>query len=96
MYSVDGTKNSGNSILHITSHKFDEPHFVRLAHENDSILAINRCSNRDDETIVWIGGADQPSASRLIERLSAARFPSKHDPSTKAEIRQTSAIADTR
>jgi phage replication-related protein YjqB (UPF0714/DUF867 family) len=75
-YSVDGVKTSGNSILHITSHNFDEPGFLNAASQHDRILAVHGCRNseRTADVAVWVGGRDELIVSRAIECLSAEGY----------------------
>jgi phage replication-related protein YjqB (UPF0714/DUF867 family) len=83
-YSVEGIKSSNNKELHITSHRFDEPRFLRTAPKHESIVAIHGCedSRRDKRIRVWVGGGDEGLAERMIESLSKGGFPAALDTHT--------------
>jgi phage replication-related protein YjqB (UPF0714/DUF867 family) len=80
-YSVEGTKRTGNAVLHITSHRFDEPSFDVAASQHDAVATIHGCreSERGRDVLVWVGGADDALAELAIQRLSATEYPAAQD-----------------
>jgi len=70
LYLFEGTDPAGSfEVLHITSHRFDEPQCLNLISRCDTVVAIHGCSG-DDRTVM-LGGLDQP----LIADLKAAIQP---------------------
>ncbi len=65
-YSFTGLKHTGNRILHVTSHNFDEPECVSLVAQHDYVVAIHGCSESGER--LFIGGLD----TLLILALAAA------------------------
>ena len=66
LYCFKGLKAKGNSRLHITSHKFDEPECLALLERHEWVLAIHGCAEPGER--VLLGGLDKP----LIADLSTA------------------------
>src|SRR5258708_2652230 len=46
-YSVEGTKRTGNTVLHITSHRFDEPRFDEAVGQHDQVATIHGCDESE-------------------------------------------------
>ena len=69
-YCFRGLKRKGNCVLHITSHKFDEPECRRLIAEHDWVLAIHGCKETDERA--FLGGLDKPFIRDLASALHAA------------------------
>jgi phage replication-related protein YjqB (UPF0714/DUF867 family) len=80
-YSVEGTKQTGNRILHITSHRFDEPTFNEAVRQHDRVLAIHGCDDvdRSPGVLVWVGGADGTLVKRAIATLTSAGYAARAD-----------------
>ena len=80
-YSVKGLKRSCNSSLHITSHRFHEPHYEKIVARHPHVLAIHGCddSERPAGVSVWVGGADVELILAAISPLSAAGFSACRD-----------------
>jgi phage replication-related protein YjqB (UPF0714/DUF867 family) len=73
-YSFLGIKEEGNTRLHITSHRFDEPVALEAAAEADQVLAIHgeRTRNR---AFVMVGGGCDRLRTALAQALVEAGFP---------------------
>ena len=71
-YCFKGIKRSGNTDLHITSDRFDEPHGIRIVEEADFVLAVHGCSG--NEEVIFIGGSDHEFKKRLLEAIVCAGF----------------------
>ena len=54
LYCFLGLKRTGNRVLHITSHNFDEPECLGLIAEHDWVLAIHGCQESGERT--FLGG----------------------------------------
>jgi phage replication-related protein YjqB (UPF0714/DUF867 family) len=72
VYSFEGLKGSGNSVLHITSVKFDEQRCVSLMAECVTVLTVH--GERSESEAVFLGGADLTFKQRVREALSDAGF----------------------
>lgn len=66
LYLFEGIKKTGNKVLHITSHRFDEPQCIELVGQCDSVVAIHGCDYDGEQ--VLLGGLDKA----LKDRLSGA------------------------
>jgi len=64
-YTLRGIKKTGNTDLHITSTRFDEPVALEIACNSETVISIHGCS--DGEEVVYVGGTD----SRLRECIEA-------------------------
>ena len=82
-YCFKGIKKRGNSDLHITSDKFDEPNGIRIAEEADFVLAIHGCSGTEE--VIFIGGNDIEFRKRLSYALVQAGFIVKGNPRSGLE-----------
>jgi len=71
-YAFRGLLPSGNRILHVKSHRFDEPRALELVQRYATALAIHGCSGSDAR--VYIGGRHRMLASQIGARLKAAGF----------------------
>jgi len=80
-YSVDGMKPKGNAVLHITSHRFDEPSFLKAADQHDGVAAIHGCdaTERGSNVLIWVGGADDHLIDTAIKELQAAGYAASRD-----------------
>ncbi len=72
LYVFEGLKRTGNSALHVTSSRFDEPRLLAMLAAATHVLAVHGESSED--RIVYVGGGDDAAASRLREALVAAGF----------------------
>ena len=57
-YTLDGLKRSGNSVLHITSTRFDEPICLVLVAATNRVVTIHGEESDDDGEGVFLGGRD--------------------------------------
>lgn len=67
-----GIKKTGNSVLHITSERFDEPIVNRMAEQADIAVTIHGC--RGKEEVVYVGGRHQDLKRKIIDALMKAGF----------------------
>lgn len=68
LYCFRGCKANGNSELHITSHRFDEPECVQLIVRHKWVVAIHGC--REDGERVFLGGRDKELVADLAAQLA--------------------------
>jgi phage replication-related protein YjqB (UPF0714/DUF867 family) len=68
LYCFRGCKANGNSELHITSHRFDEPECVNLVSRHKWVVAIHGC--KEDGERVFLGGRDQELIADLAAQLA--------------------------
>ena len=71
-YAFKGTKKSGNTILHLTSNRFDEP--VGLTIAGNAAIVISVHGTRDRGDTIQIGGKHRALKQRLLEALRSAGF----------------------
>lgn len=74
-YCFKGIKPRGNSVLHITSDRFDEPLAGGMLRQAQWVLAIHGC--RDEEPVVAIGGLDERRGTAVITALERAGIPAR-------------------
>jgi phage replication-related protein YjqB (UPF0714/DUF867 family) len=70
-YAFEGIK-SKNGDLHITSTRFDEPRCVALVRASERAISIH--GKKQERQVVFLGGRDERTLSRLRESLSARGF----------------------
>jgi phage replication-related protein YjqB (UPF0714/DUF867 family) len=68
LYCFCGLKRNGNSDLHITSHKFDEPMCLEMVAKHRWVVAIHGCGRRGER--VFLGGLDKSLINDLVLALS--------------------------
>jgi len=73
-YAFDGLKSTGNSDLHITSTRFDEPLCSTLLAETDSVVTIHGEQSEVDGAGVFLGGIDTALGLLIRGALEAKRF----------------------
>jgi phage replication-related protein YjqB (UPF0714/DUF867 family) len=66
-FLFNGTKPSGNSALHITSHRWDHPQALALVTRSLRVIAVHGC--KATEAVVIIGGRDSLLRDQLIEEM---------------------------
>lgn len=71
-YSFKGKKPRGNRVLHITSHRFDEPTCLELVAEHEWVVAIHGCQASGKR--IFVGGRDDALIADLVDALRAAGF----------------------
>lgn len=72
-YCFEGLKPSNNKVLHITSHRFDEPKAIDLISASDIVVTIHAC--RDKQDIVYIGGLFRDLGREIKMQLTDAHIP---------------------
>jgi phage replication-related protein YjqB (UPF0714/DUF867 family) len=82
-YCFKGMKKSGNSDLHITSDKFDEPEGIRIAEGAGLVLTIHGCIGKTD--IIFVGGKDHDFRRILVTSIARAGFSARE--SERPELR---------
>lgn len=70
--TFEGLKPTGNSRLHITSTRFDEPRSLALVMEADNVLTIH--GEASEKPIVYLGGRDTASGAHLRTALEEAKY----------------------
>jgi phage replication-related protein YjqB (UPF0714/DUF867 family) len=73
-YAFEGLKSAGNSDLHITSTRFDEPMCLTLIAGSDVILTIHGEKSEEDGGGVFVGGLDKTLGRRIGGELRAKGF----------------------
>ena len=72
-YAFEGLKRQGNSDLHITSTRFDEPMCLTLISQSEVVLTIHG-EHSDEEGAVFIGGRDTRLGRRIAVALRSRGF----------------------
>jgi len=72
-YSFEGLKGQDIRMLHITSHKFDEPTVLQALQGAHTVMTIHGLKNRIDEFLM-IGGLDTTLGSELRVELQHQGF----------------------
>lgn len=67
LYLFEGIKQYGNSTLHLTSHRFDEPRCLALTGASSVVVAIHGCAGADERILV--GGLDGTLKARITKAL---------------------------
>lgn len=60
-FCFNGLKSDNNHRLHITSHRYDEEHALRLVRKSTTVIAIHGCKER--EPLIYAAGLDLPLIS---------------------------------
>jgi phage replication-related protein YjqB (UPF0714/DUF867 family) len=71
-YAFEGIKASGNSDLHITATRFDEPRALKLVAAVDYTVSWHGAAGADPTT--YVGGRDKALAKNITAELRAAGF----------------------
>lgn len=83
-YSFEGLRpGRPHRDLHITSHKFDEPHAQRLVQSSQTALAVHGRADNESEAI-WMGGRHAPLKAKVAAALDEAGFCSATAPKALA------------
>ena len=72
LYAFKGLKKEGNSILHITSNRYDEPIGLQTSQKAWIVISIHGC--RETKAVVFVGGKNQGLKQRIIAALNQAGF----------------------
>lgn len=73
-YAFEGLKSSGNSDLHITSTRFDEPLCLTLVGESEVVVTIHGEHSDEDGAGIFVGGLDEKLGRRLGKALRSEGF----------------------
>jgi phage replication-related protein YjqB (UPF0714/DUF867 family) len=86
-YAFEGIKAGANRILHVTSHRFDEPHCLEIV--KDSPIAISIHGENSQGRTVFVGGLDNETLDLVRSALEQADFRvEKHaNPRLQANVR---------
>lgn len=71
-YAFEGIKQRGNSSLHITSDRFDEPRALALARSVEAVVTIHGSQAPGEEVI--LGGRDQDLQESVRAAVARAGF----------------------
>ena len=74
-YAFEGLKSKGNTDLHITSTRFDEPMCLSLIGVSKVVLTIHGEHSVEDGEGVFVGGRDGRLGRRLGTALRSKGFP---------------------
>jgi phage replication-related protein YjqB (UPF0714/DUF867 family) len=92
-YAFDGLKKvSGNSVLHITSTRFDEPMCLNLIGHSEVVITIHGEESEIEGgaalEAVFLGGLDDERGSRLGAALKAGGFDVRQHPDPQLQGRE--------
>jgi phage replication-related protein YjqB (UPF0714/DUF867 family) len=79
-YEFEGLKSSGNTDLHITSTRFDEPMCLTLIRQSNIVLTIHGEDSDADGEPVFMGGEDAELGQMLSAALTASGFEVRQHP----------------
>lgn len=83
-YTFEGIKKKNNSILHITSTKFDESTARTLVSKSKQTISVHGCVG--DDKVTYLGGLDTELGEKIKKNLEAAGFVVKKAPSNLAGV----------
>jgi len=75
LYCFESLKQSGNEIMHITSHDFDDPLCLDLVSRTQVVVSIHGCSGEGKRASIFLGGRHTQLKERLSDELEKAGFP---------------------
>ena len=80
LYLFEGLKGTGNTDLHVTSHRFNEPRCESLVENAEVSVAIHGCMNRAEAASeVFVGGSNGELRDALVDVLTLAGFSAEVD-----------------
>ena len=71
-YAFVGLKRSGNTVLHLTSSRFDEPRCLSLLATTTTVVTVH--GERSAEAITYVGGLDREAGQTISTALRTAGF----------------------
>jgi len=86
-YAFDGLKRSGNSDLHITSTRFDEPLCLTVVGQSDIVITIHGEASEDGEG-VFLGGLDEQLGPAIGTALQNTGFDVRRHPNPELQGRE--------
>jgi phage replication-related protein YjqB (UPF0714/DUF867 family) len=72
-YCLEGLKANGNSVLHIESHRFDEPRALQAVEKAEVVITVHGQLDQKDE-FVMTGGLHTHLRLEIERQLEAAGF----------------------
>lgn len=75
--TFEGIKSSGNSVLHITSTRFDEPRTVGVVEDSDYTISWHGAAG--DNAATYVGGRDTELRDAVRDELRAEGFDAPGD-----------------
>lgn len=72
LYMFEGIKANGNSDLHITSTKFDEPQCLKLLQSAEVVVTVH--GEASDDEIVYLGGLHKAGVASISASLASCDF----------------------
>ncbi len=72
LYTFEGIKAKRNSILHITSTRFNEPIARKLVAQSNKTLSIHGCKGK--RAVTYVGGQDTDLGKKITASLRKAGF----------------------
>lgn len=71
-YAFKGIKKAGNSILHLTSSRYDEPAGLKIAQSTFIVISVHGA--RDTSEMIFIGGRNHILKQKVMHALTTAGF----------------------
>jgi phage replication-related protein YjqB (UPF0714/DUF867 family) len=84
-YAFEGLKSRGNTDLHITSTRFDEPMCLTLVARSEVVLTLHGEESEADGEGVFLGGLDDTLGTRLCVALEARGFDVRRHPDPRLQ-----------
>jgi phage replication-related protein YjqB (UPF0714/DUF867 family) len=84
-YTFEGLKSSGNSDLHITSTRFDEPMCLTLLGQTEIVVTLHGEHSTEDGEGVFVGGRDEDLGTALGCELTRRGFDVRRHPNKKLQ-----------
>lgn len=79
-YAFEGLKRAGNSVLHITSTRFDEPMCLLLLGATSRVVTIHGEEGDSDGEGVFVGGLDRALGTTIGASLTTQGFDVRKHP----------------
>lgn len=73
-YAFEGLKRSGNSVLHVTSARFDEPLCLALLGRCATVVTLHGERERQLPAEIHVGGLDEALGERVQRSLAGRQF----------------------
>jgi phage replication-related protein YjqB (UPF0714/DUF867 family) len=73
LYSFEGLKTDGNSVLHIESHLFDEPRALEVVEKAEIVITVHGQIDQKEE-FVMVGGLNDSLGLATKQEVEAAGF----------------------
>jgi phage replication-related protein YjqB (UPF0714/DUF867 family) len=87
-YAFEGVKSTGNTDLHITATRFDEPMCLTVIRRSKTVVTVHGEHSEADGEGVFIGGIDDELGGALRDVLIAAGFDVRTHPDPKLQGRE--------